>query len=180
VEARTEIEAALPALQAGLTHQTALGTHLRLALATLATDRDSAVAAVAANTARLHAQVDALQALALVELSAAYSDKVAALESALKAARCSAGELATMAAAAEAAIRESTCSPTTRVHVAQSVAMTLPLASARPSIDVDVTLCFQGNCEVHAGAVGRLVTDKSQLQDGSDTIDAVSVQSHYV
>ena len=173
VEARTVIEAALPALQAGLTHQTALGTQLRQALATLATNRESAVAALAANTARIHAQVNALQALGLAQLSAAYDAKVAALESALKAARCSAGELATVAAAAEAA-REPTCSPTTRAHVAQSVARTLPLADARPSVDVDVTLFFQGDSEVHAGTVGRLVTDKSQLQDGSVAIDAVS------
>jgi len=174
VEARTVIEAALPALQAGLTHQTALGTQLRQALATLATNRESAVAALAANTARIHAQVNALQALGLAQLSAAYDAKVAALESALKAARCSAGELATVAAAAEAAIREPTCSPTTRVHVAQSVARTLPLADARPLVDVDVTLFFQGDSEVHAGTVGRLVTDKSQLQDGSVAINAVS------
>ena len=173
VEARTVIEAALPALQAGLTHQTALGTQLRQALATLATNRESAVAALAANTARIHAQVNALQALGLAQLSAAYDAKVAALESALKAARCSAGELATVAAAAEAA-REPTCSPTTRAHVAQSVARTLPLADARPSVDVDVTLFFQGDSEVYAGTVGRLVTDKSQLQDGSVAIDAVS------
>ena len=137
------------------------------------------MAALAANTARLHAQVDALQALALAELGAAYVAKVAALESALKAVQCCAGELATVAAVVEAT-REPTCSPTTRVHVAQSVATTLSLASARPSINVDVTLCFQGDSEVHAGAIGRLVTDKSQLQDGSDAIDAVSVQSHYV
>jgi hypothetical protein len=121
----------------------------------------------------LHAQVDALQALALAKLSAAYDAKVAALESALKAARCSAGELATLAAVVEAA-RKPTCNPVTRVHVAQSVARTLPLADARPSVDVDVTLCFQGDSEVHAGAVGRLVTDKSQLHDGSVAIDAVS------
>ena len=177
-QASSSIDAAIPALQAALAHQTALGTELRQKLATLAPNRDCTVAALAANTARLHAQVDALQALALAELSAAYDAKVAALESALKAARCSAGELATMAAAAEAA-REPTCSPTTRVHVAQSVATTLPLASARPSIDVDVTLCFQGDSEVHAGAVGRLVTDKSQLQDGSVAIDAVSGQCYH-
>jgi hypothetical protein len=69
------------------------------------------------------------------------------------------------------------------VHVAESVATTLPLASARPSVDVDITLCFQGEIVVHTGAVGRLVTDKSQLQDGSDAIDAVSGQcymGHYV
>ena len=175
VEARTVIEAALPALQAALGHHIALGTELRQKLASLATNRESAVAALAANTARLHAQVDALQALALAEFSAAYDAKVAVLEWALKAARCSAGELATVAAAAEAA-REPTCSPTTRVHVAQSVARTLPLADARPSVDVDVTLFFQGDSEVHAGAVGRLVTDKSQLQSGSDAIDPVSGQ----
>jgi hypothetical protein len=174
VEARTEIEAALPALQAGLTHLTALGTQLRQALATLATNRESSVAALAANTARLHSQVDAQQAAALAELDAAYDAKVAALESALKAARCSAGELATVAAAAEAAIREPTCSPTTRVHVAQSVATTLSLAGTRPSVDADVTLCFQGKNEVHAGAVGRLVTDKRRLQDDSDSSDVVS------
>jgi hypothetical protein len=174
VEARTVIEAALPALQAALAHHIALGTELRQKLATLATDRESAVAALAANTARLHAQVDALQALALVELSAAYDAKVAELESALKTARCSAGELATVAAAAEAA-REPTCSSTTHVHVAQSVMTTLPLADARPSVDVDVTLLFQGDSEVHAGAVGWLVVDKCQLQvAGSDAMDAVS------
>ena len=176
VEACTEIEAALPALQAGLTHQTALGTQLRQALATLATNRESAVAALAANTARLHAQVDAQQAAALVELDAAYDTKVAALESALKAARCCVGELATIAAAAEAA-RQPTCSPTTRVHVARSVARTLSLAGTWPSIVVDVTLCFQGKIEVHAGAVGWLVTDKRRLQVGSGAIDAVSTST---
>ena len=128
-----------------------------------------------ASTARLHAQVDAQQAAALVELDAAYDAKVAALESALKAARCIAGELATVAAAAEA-VRGTTCSPTTLVHVAQSVATTLPLASTRPSVDVDVTLCFHGKVEVHAGAMGRLVTDKRWLQVASDAIDAVSAQ----
>jgi hypothetical protein len=119
--------------------------------------------------------VDAQQAAALVELDAAYDAKVAALESALKAARCIAGELATVAAAAEA-VRGTTCSPTTLVHVAQSVATTLPLASTRPSVDVDVTLCFHGKVEVHAGAMGRLVTDKRWLQVASDAIDAVSAQ----
>jgi hypothetical protein len=166
----------MPALQSALAHQTALGTELRQKLATLAASRDCTVVALAANTARLHAQVDALQALALAELGAAYVAKVAALESALKAVQCCAGELATVAAVVEAT-REPTCSPTTRVHVAQSVATTLHLASARPSVDVDVMLCLQGEVEVHAGAVGLLVTtDKSQLQVASDAIDAVSAQ----
>ena len=175
-EAHAAIDAAQPVLQAGLAHQVALSAQLRQQLATLAVNRESAVAALAASTARLHAQVDAQQAAVLAELDAAYNGKVAALESALKAARCSAGELVTVAAAVEAA-RGAGCSPTTRVHVAQSVAATLPLASAQPSVDVDVTLSFHGGVDLPAGAVGRLLTGDGVSKDGPIQRHTVSVDN---
>lgn len=128
-------------------------------LDTLAINRASAVAALAVTTARLHAQVDEQQEAALVELDDVYNEKVAAAEAALKVGRGAAAELATVTAAAEAAL-DPMCSPGTRVHVARSVAASLPLAAARSPPSIDTTLEFEVPPELPFDSVGLLVINQ--------------------
>jgi hypothetical protein len=103
------ISAALPELQQGVAHQVAQATQTRSLLETLALNRSVALEALAAATARLHADVDARQAAMVREIDVAYDAKVAGLQRALSAARAGAAELTTMVATAEAALAASAC-----------------------------------------------------------------------
>ena len=152
------ITEALPALQAGLAHETTTIAQARAGFDGLASGRASAVAALAAHTARLHAQVDAQHAVALAELDAVYDAKVAALETALKVARSGAAELATVIAVAEAALQSSVSSTaTTRVHASNTVAATMALAT-RGAASVDELLEVQlvGGKELPSDSVPKV------------------------
>ena len=92
------ISAALPELRQGVAHQVAQAAQARSLLETLALNRSVALEALAAATARLHADVDARQAAMVQEIDAAYDAKVAGLQRELSAARAGAAELATMVA----------------------------------------------------------------------------------
>ncbi len=134
---------ALPVLQAGLAHQASIIAQARAGFDSLASNRTTVMAALAAHTARLHAQVDAQHAVALTELDAVHEAKVAALEAALKAARSCAAELATVVAVAAAAL-ESSCPSTTRLHASKTVAASLVLAKRRDAVGVGATVEMQG------------------------------------
>jgi hypothetical protein len=84
------ISAALPELRQGVAHQVAQAAQARSLLETLALNRSIALEALAAATARLHADVDARQAAMVQEIDAAYDAKVAGLQRALSAARAGA------------------------------------------------------------------------------------------
>jgi hypothetical protein len=81
------ISAALPELRQGVTHQVAQAAQARSLLETLALNRSVALEALAAATARLHADVDARHAAMVREIDAAYDAKVAGLQRELSAAR---------------------------------------------------------------------------------------------
>jgi hypothetical protein len=149
-EQASAISAALPELQQGLAHQTAQAAQAHSLLETLALNRNVALEALAAATARLHAEVDAKQAAMVREIDDAYESKAVGLQRALSAARAGAAELATMVATAEAALagastsRSCDVSGIMRVHVSRSVEASLPLARCRDAVVVDVrTLAFE-------------------------------------
>ncbi len=159
------ISTALPELQQGLAHQVARAAQARSLLETLALNRSVALEALAAATARLHAEVDARQAAIVREIDAAYDAKVAGLQRELTAARAGAAELATMVATAEAALAACTASTTGSVmcvHVGYSVEASLALAVCREAVNGDLcTLAFEAECvEGTAGvvALGSLIT----------------------
>jgi hypothetical protein len=139
-EKASAISAAMPELRQGLAHQVAQAAQSRSLLQILALNRDGAIDALAATTARLHADVDARQAAILREIDAAYDAKVVGLQRALSAAQAGAAELATMVATAEAAL--AACSVTTTgsvmcVHVGRSVEASLDVARCRKAVGSD-------------------------------------------
>jgi hypothetical protein len=133
------ISAALPELRQGVAHQVAQAAQARSLLETLALNRSVALEALAAATARLHADVDARHAAMVREIDAAYDAKVAGLHRELSAARAGAAELATMVATAEAALAApvTTTGSVMRVHVGRSVEASLALARCREAVDGD-------------------------------------------
>jgi hypothetical protein len=151
------ISAALPELQQGLAHQVAQAAQARSLLETLALNRSVALEALAAPTARLHADVDARQAAMVREIDDAYDAKVAGLQRELSAAHAGVAELATMVATAEAAL--TACSVTTtgsvmHVHVGRSVETSLQVARCREAVDSDwCSLALEAAC-VEEGADG--------------------------
>lgn len=140
-------------LQAGAAHQNARCVQLRAALEGLASNRAKATAALAANTARLHAEVDKQHAAALSKVDEVYGRKVLALEAALTDARCGVAELETVISAAVTALQPSS-SDTTRVHVQTSVEASLPLANARPVDELDIYLTTRHPIKLPADSVG--------------------------
>lgn len=158
----TGINAALPELRQGLAHQVAHGTLAHSILETLALNRACALEALAAATARLHAEVDAKQVALAAEIEAAYVAKVSAVQREVSAARAGAAELSTMVAAAEAALGDA-ASSVLRVHVGRSVGVSLGLARhRRDALAADVSaLGFVGVDaeQVHGALVlGSIVT----------------------
>ena len=163
------ISAALPELRQGVAHQVAQAAQARSLLETLALNRSVALEALAAATARLHADVDARQAVMVREIDAAYDAKVAGLQRELSAARAGAAELATMVATAEAALAACTASVTDSVmcvHVGRSVEASLEVARCRKAVDSDwCSLAFEAEgVEEDADGVvslGRLRTSST-------------------
>jgi hypothetical protein len=151
------ISAALPELRQGVAYQVAQAAQARSLLETLALNRSVALEALAAATARLHADVDARQAAMVREIDAAYDAKVAGLQRELSAARAGAAELSTIVATAEAALAACTTSTTGSVmcvHVGRSVEASLALARCRKVVDSDwCSLVFEAAC-VEGGADG--------------------------
>jgi hypothetical protein len=147
---------ALPVLQAGLAHQASIIAQARAGFDSLASNRTTVIAALAAHTARLHAQVDAQHAAALAELDAVYDAKLAALEAALKAARSGAAELATVIAVAEAAL-VSSCALTARLHASKTVAASLVLAKRRDVVGVDATVEMEGGEDLALGCFPKVL-----------------------
>jgi hypothetical protein len=137
-EKASAISVALPELRQGVAHQVAQAAQARSLLETLALNRSLALEALAAATARLHADVDARHAAMVREIDAAYDAKVAGLQRELSAARAGAAELATMVATAEAALAASvTTGSVMRVHVGRSVEASLGVAQCRKAVDGD-------------------------------------------
>jgi hypothetical protein len=169
------ISAALPELRQGVAHQVAQAAQARSLLESLALNRSVALEALAAATARLHADVDARQAAMVREIDAAYDAKVTGLQRALSAARAGAAELATMVATAEAALAASTTSTTGSVmcvHVGRSVEASLEVARCRKAVDSDwCSLAFEAAC-VEGGADG--VVSLGRLRTFSTAPAAVS------
>ena len=175
------INAALPALRDCHARHLAQAAQLRQMQGTLAASREAAVAALAANTARRHAEVDAQHAAALVELEAAYDSKMCVMEKALKEARCCTAEVVTVTAAAEAVLGPGS-SAITRVHVSQSVAASLAAVDEIQPPDVQSVVYVDGGAPLVAGSVGRIVSglddlgkSKGNLRDGGE--DGVVVES---
>jgi hypothetical protein len=174
-EQASAISAALPELRQGVAHQVAQAAQARSLLETLALNRSVALEALAAATARLHADVDARQAVMVREIDAAYDAKVAGLQRELSAARAGAAELATMVATAEAALAACTTSvarttSTTGgvmcVHVGRSVEASLEVARCRDAMDGDwCSLTFEAACVEEGGdgvvTLGRLRTSST-------------------
>ena len=163
------ISAALPELRQGVAHQVAQAAQARSLLETLALNRSVALEALAAATARLHADVDARHAAMVREIDAAYDAKVAGLQRELSAARAGAAELATMVATAEAALAASTTSTTGSVmcvHVGRSVEASLEVARCRKAVDSDwCSLAFEAEgveeCTDGVVSLGRLRTSST-------------------
>jgi hypothetical protein len=143
----------LPVLHAGVAHQTSRCVQLRAALEGLASNRAKATAALTAKTGRLHEELDKQHAAALSRLDEVYERKVAALEAALKDARCSVAELETVMSAGDTALQSST-SDTRLVHVQTSVEASLPLANARPVDELDMYLTTRHPFKLPADSVG--------------------------
>ncbi len=89
-EKASAISAALPELRQGVTHQVAQAAQARSLLETLALNRSVVLEALAAATARLHADVDVRHAAMVREIDAAYGAQVAGLQRELSAG-CAAG-----------------------------------------------------------------------------------------
>jgi len=167
------ISAALPELRQGVAHQVGQAAQARRMLETLALNRSVALEALAAATARLHADVDARQGAMVREIDVVYDAKVAGLHRALWAARAGAAELATMVATAEAAL--AACSVATTgsrgggslfVHVGHSVEASLALAVCRAAVDSELcSLAFEAACVEEGGdgvvSLGRLRTSST-------------------
>jgi hypothetical protein len=170
------ISAALPELRQGVAHQVAQAAQARSLLETLALNRSVALEALAAATARLHADADARHAAMVREIDAAHDAKVVGLQRALSAARAGAAELATMVATAEAALAACTGGTTGSVmyvHVGRSVGVSLALARCRKAVDSDwCRLTFMAACveESTDGVVtlGRLRTSSTAPAAVSD------------
>ena len=168
-EQASAISAALPELRQGVAHQVAQAAQARRMLETLALNRSVALEALAAATARLHADVDARQAAMVREIDAAYDGKVAGLQRALSAALAGAAELATMVATAEAALAACTVSVADSVmcvHVGRSVEASLEVARCRKAVDSDwCSLAFEAACVEEGGdgvvSLGRLRTSST-------------------
>jgi hypothetical protein len=173
------IRAALPELRQGVAHQVAQAAQGRSLLETLALNRSVALEALAAATARLHADVDAKQAAMVREIDDVYDVKVAGLQRALSAARAGAAELATTVATAEAALAACSVSTTGStggssmcVHVGHSVVASLALAVCRDAVDSDLcSLAFEAAC-VEEGADG--VVSLGRLRTSSAVSASVS------
>jgi hypothetical protein len=163
------ISAALPALRQGVAHQVAQAAQARSLLETLALNRSVALEALAAATARLHADVDARQAAMVREIDAAYDAKVAGLQRELSAARSGAAELATMVATVEVALAASSSSCTGSgmlVHAGRSVEASLEVARCCKVVDSDwCCLAFEAACVEGGGdalvSLGRLRTSST-------------------
>jgi hypothetical protein len=165
-EKASVISAALPELRQGVAHQVAQAAEARSLLETLALNRSSALEALAAATARLHAAVDARQAAMVREIDDAYDAKVAGLQRELSAACAGAADLATMVATAEAALSNSSLGSSgndrvtsvMRVHVGRSVDASLALARCRNAVDGNLsTLVFVAAAGVGGGEAGLVV-----------------------
>ncbi len=147
----------------------------RSLLESLALNRSVALEALAAATARLHADVDARQAAMVREMDAAYDAKVAGLQRELLAARAGAAELATLVATAEAALASCSSSASTTdsvmcVHVGRSVDASLALAVGREAVDGEwCRLAFEAAC-VEGGADG--VVSLGRLRTSSAAVPA--------
>jgi hypothetical protein len=174
-EQASAISAALPELRQGVAHQVAQAAQARSLLETLALNRSVALEALAAATARLHADVDARHTVMVREIDAAYNAKVAGLQRELSAARAGAAELATMVATAEAALAACTASVTDSVmcvHVGRSVEASLEVARCRNAVDSDwCRLTFEA-AGVEEGADG--VVSLGRLRTFSTAPAAVS------
>jgi hypothetical protein len=163
------ISAALPELRQGVVHQVAQAAQARSLLETLALNRSVALEALAAATARLHADVVARHAAMVREIDAAYDAKVAGLQRALSAALAGAAELATMVATAEAALAASNSSCTGSgmlVHAGRSVEASLEVARCRKAVDSDwCSLAFEAAGVEEGGdgvvSLGRLRTSST-------------------
>ena len=129
-EAAAGITAALTELREGMAHQVAQASSARQLMDTLVLSRGTALEALAATTARLHAEVDAKHAALAAAIEQSYEARVGTLQRAMTAARSSIAELATMLATAEASLGPSATS-VMRVHVSRSVQLSLPLARCR-------------------------------------------------
>jgi hypothetical protein len=135
-----------------------------------------ALEALAAATARLHADVDARHAAMVREIDAAYDANVAGLQRELSAARAGAAELATMVATAEAALAACTASVAGSVmcvHVGRSVEASLQAAQCREPADSDwCRLAFEAACAEEGGdgvvLLGRLRTSSTAPAAVSD------------
>jgi hypothetical protein len=168
-EKASAISTALPELRQGVAHQVAQAAQARSLLETLALNRSVALEALAAATARLHADVDARQAAMVREIDAAYDAKVAGLQRELSAARAGAAELATIVATAEAAL--AACNPSTTgsvmcVHAGRSVEASLEVARCRKVVDSDwCCLKFEAEgveeCTDGVVSLGRLRTSST-------------------
>jgi hypothetical protein len=174
-EATAKVAAGLAVLREGQAHQVSLVAAYRQQLETLASHRGVAVEALGAATARLHAAVDAKHAALLAEVQAAYNTKVAGIEVGLAAARAAAGELATVASAAEAGLGAA-ASAVMRVHVAGSVAASMGVARNRCGVDAALTtLGFEGLSEEEVGAAVRLGRVVTGSESGAPTASACQV-----
>jgi hypothetical protein len=168
-ERASAISTALPELRQGVAHQVAQAVQARSLLETLALNRSVALEALAAATARLHAEVDARHAVMVREIDAAYDAKVAGLQRELSAARAGAAELATMVATAEAALAACTASTTDSVmcvHACRSVEASLEVARCRKAVDSDwCSLAFEAEGVEEGGdalvSLGRLRTSST-------------------
>ena len=175
-EKASAISAALPELRQGVAHQVAQAAQARSLLETLALNRSVALEALAAATARLHADVDARHAAMVREIDAAYDANVAGLQRELSAARAGAAELATMVATAEAALAACTASVAGSVmcvHVGRSVEASLQAAQCREPADSDwCRLAFEAACAEEGGdgvvLLGRLRTSSTAPAAVSD------------
>jgi len=133
-DAAGAIVAALPALKAGLGQYAKVDAAVAALKAELEANRASVIESLAANTARLHAEVDARHADLLAQTQALYDDKVDALKRAQLSSRGAVGHLATVVAAAESALACGEDGAVQRVLMLETVRSTMHVAEAAPVV----------------------------------------------
>ena len=132
VGALAVLQAALPSLRQGLVHHAAQASAGRRLLETLAQNHRDALQALAATTARLHADVESKRAAAAAQLDAAFAARTAVLRTGVTTARACAAELATMVATVEVAMGQAgPRGAVMQVHVSRSAVVTQDVTQCR-------------------------------------------------
>ncbi len=140
ISASCDLETALPVLKTGVDYYTKLCSDIEAAKTTLDINRADVVSKLAASAVRLHQQVDAQHSDLLCRLQKLYDTKAGLLCALTSSVRCAVGELETSIRVSDIALAARPDS-VTRVHVARTIAATLPLATSKPGVGVSVTLC---------------------------------------